>query len=51
LPSATLIIPSAFAQSTQLADGVRGVATRAPQDMKIDGDLSEFKRLSAHPFE
>lgn len=32
----------AGAQSTRLAEGVRGLATRAPADMKIDGDLSEF---------
>jgi hypothetical protein len=34
-----------------LAPGVRGVAPRAPQGMKIDGDLSEFKGAFATPVE
>ena len=33
----------AAAAQTPLAPGVRGLATRAPQNMKIDGDLAEFK--------
>jgi hypothetical protein len=41
----------AFADGTPLAAGVRGVATRAPQGMKIDGDLSEFKEAFATPVE
>ncbi len=41
---------NAFAES-KLKEGVRGVATRAPQGMKIDGDLSEFKNAFATPFE
>lgn len=36
---------------TPLAKGVRGIATRAPQGMKIDGDLSEFKDAFATPVE
>lgn len=39
------------AQSAKLAPGVRGVATRAPKGMKIDGDLSEFKDAFATPVE
>src|SRR5213593_4718319 len=31
------------AQTGQLAAGVRGLATRAPNNVKIDGDLSEFR--------
>ena len=34
---------SVAAQSNSLAPGVRGIATRAPANMKIDGDLAEFK--------
>jgi hypothetical protein len=34
-----------------LAAGVRGVATRAPANMKIDGDLSEFKDAFGTPLE
>ena len=37
------------AQATDLAPGVRGVATRAPKGMKIDGDLSEFKNAFCTP--
>ncbi|HLJ10453.1 MAG TPA: sugar-binding protein [Planctomycetaceae bacterium] len=42
--------PSA-ADSVKLSSGVRGVATRAPKEMKIDGDLSEFKNAFASPVE
>lgn len=42
---------AAFAESAKLAEGVRGVATRAPQGMKIDGDLSEFKDAFSTPVE
>lgn len=35
----------------KLAAGVRGVATRAPQGMKIDGDLAEFSDAFATPVE
>ncbi len=38
---------TAFADD--LAPGVRGVATRAPKEMKIDGDLSEFKDAFCTP--
>jgi hypothetical protein len=34
-----------------LKAGVRGVATRAPKGMKIDGDLSEFKTAFCTPVE
>jgi len=34
-----------------LAPGVRGLATRAPGEMKIDGDLSEFKEAFCTPVE
>jgi hypothetical protein len=34
-----------------LAPGVRGVATRAPKDTKIDGDLSAFKEAMCTPVE
>ena len=37
--------------SAQLAPGVRGLATRAPKNMKIDGDLSEFKDAFCTPVE
>ena len=37
--------------SAGLAPGVRGVATRAPQNMKIDGDLAEFKDAFCTPVE
>src|SRR5579871_2564493 len=33
----------------QLAPGVRGVATRAPKGMKIDGDLTPFKNAFCTP--
>lgn len=39
------------AQPPVLASGVRGVATRAPKGMKIDGDLSEFREAFATPVE
>src|SRR4051794_31713681 len=38
-----------LAEATALAPGVRGVATRAPAEMKIDGDLSEFKDAFCTP--
>jgi hypothetical protein len=37
------------ALADDLEPGVRGVATRAPQGMKIDGDLSEFKDAFCTP--
>jgi len=42
---------AASAQTARLAPGVRGLATRAPKEMKIDGDLSEFKEAFCTPVE
>jgi hypothetical protein len=39
------------AQTGLLAPGVRGLATRAPNRMKIDGDLAEFKSAFCTPVE
>ena len=36
-------------RAAELAPGVRGLATRAPAAMKIDGDLSEFKDAFCTP--
>ncbi|MEO7678766.1 MAG: sugar-binding protein [Verrucomicrobiota bacterium] len=47
--SALAILPAVA--ETKLQDGVRGVATRAPKGMKIDGDLAEFKDAFATPVE
>lgn len=41
----------ALADDSALATGVRGVATRAPEDMRIDGDLSEFRHAFCTPVE
>src|SRR5436190_20934413 len=38
-----------LAGSEALEPGVRGVATRAPAGMKIDGDLGEFKDAFCTP--
>src|SRR6187455_2395147 len=46
-----LMSQTALSQSAKLATGVRGVATRAPKEMKIDGDLSEFKDAFSTPVE
>ena len=46
-----LMSQTALAQSSKLAAGVRGVATRAPKEMSIDGDLSEFKNAFSTPVE
>lgn len=51
LAGATLIFQQTSAQSAELSDGVRGVATRAPREMNIDGDLSEFKDAFSTPVE
>ena len=60
LPPVTPVIVIAFAVfssqpcvagSAKLAEGVRGVATRAPAGMKIDGDLTEFKDAFCTPVE
>ena len=39
----------AFAQTRPLAPGVRGLATRAPGKVVIDGDLSEFRDAFSTP--
>jgi len=36
-------------QAEELKPGVRGLATRAPAEMKIDGDLSEFRGAFCTP--
>src|SRR4051794_13589831 len=35
----------------RLPEGVRGLATHAPKEMKIDGDLAEFKDAFCTPVE
>lgn len=45
-----LISLSAFAEAPN-TENIRGVATRAPKGMKIDGDLSEFKHAFSTPIE
>lgn len=49
--AALLVASSAQGESVTLAPGVRGVATRAPAGMKIDGDLSEFQQAFGTPVE
>src|SRR5579871_1077849 len=44
-----LVAASALADPARLAPGVRGVATRAPGKVVIDGDLSEFKDAFCTP--
>jgi len=47
-----VLIVAVVARSSDAAElkpGVRGVATRAPQGMKIDGDLSDFKDAFCTP--
>ena len=45
-----LVLPSiGWAQSIALAPGVRGLATRAPARVVIDGDLAEFKDAFCTP--
>ena len=46
---ALVLVPAASALSQELASGVRGVATRAPDTVAIDGDLSEFKDAFCTP--
>src|SRR5579884_1517586 len=43
--------PSSAHAADALAPGVRGLATRAPKGMKIDGDLSAFKDAFCTPLE
>jgi hypothetical protein len=45
------LVNLALGQNSPLASGVRGLATRAPKIMKIDGDLSEFKGAFCTPVE
>ena len=45
-----LVVPVS-AQTGQLAQGVRGLATRAANAVKIDGDLSEFRTAFCTPVE
>jgi hypothetical protein len=40
---------AALTTAAELKPGVRGVATRAPAQMKIDGDLAEFKDAFCTP--
>src|SRR5690348_15590597 len=44
-------LPSTKVIAADLAPGVRGVATRAPAGMKIDGDLSEWNHAFSTPAE
>jgi hypothetical protein len=46
-----IFVPPASAQTGPLVPGVRGLATRAPKNMKIDGDLSEFNSGFCTPVE
>src|SRR6266536_1721389 len=50
LTTFVFVLP-ASAQTGELAPGVRGLATPAPHNMKIDGDLSEFKSAFCTPVE
>ncbi|HZQ45438.1 MAG TPA: sugar-binding protein [Verrucomicrobiae bacterium] len=47
----SLSLGQAADHPTPLAPGVRGVATRAPANMKMDGDLSYFKDAFCTPVE
>jgi hypothetical protein len=44
-----LVISASRADSAELAPGVRGLATRAPGKVVIDGDLSEFRDAFCTP--
>jgi hypothetical protein len=46
-----LVAETNHAAEVALADGIRGVATRAPRNMKIDGNLEEFKGAFCTPLE
>ena len=43
------MLDSSRSAADELKPGVRGVATSAPADMKIDGDLSEFREAFCTP--
>ena len=45
------LVRSGEAGESLLSPGVRGLATRAPQEVRIDGDLSEFKDAFCTPVE
>ena len=47
--AAACLAPAVF--SAELAEGVRGVASRAPDVMTIDGDLSEWRNAFSTPGE
>src|SRR4051812_8890080 len=49
--SLTFVSSSVLSHAGELSPGVRGMATRAPKGMKIDGDLSEFKDAFCTPVE
>src|ERR1700749_1892737 len=49
--AAALLFVAQLHAAEPLAAGVRGVATRAPKGMKIDGDLSPFKDAMCTPLE
>jgi len=53
LPSLVCLLAALFhssvANAAGVAEGVRGIATRAPKEMKIDGDLAEFKDAFCTP--
>ena len=49
--SFTLVVISCSPTASDLQPGVRGVATRAPKDVKIDGDLAEFRGAFCTPVE
>ncbi len=52
LAATTLLLDSAIspaAEKGRLEPGVRGLATRAPANMKIDGDLAEFRGAFCTP--
>jgi hypothetical protein len=44
-----LACPASSAEPSGLKSGVRGLATRAPAGMKIDGDLAEFRGAFCTP--
>jgi hypothetical protein len=44
-----LSIATSLANAGELKEGVRGVATRAPKEMTIDGDLGEFAEAFCTP--
>jgi hypothetical protein len=47
--TATLASVAAAVEKDALEPGVRGLATRAPENMKIDGDLAEFRGAFCTP--